>query len=89
VASHFIDTVSPVADDQTLACKEVHPLDWALFTMRGVGYQRVHLYAGEEKRYGEHFEDGRGVPTMSVRTGSELFGQKGTTTNQTSRSAYQ
>jgi len=66
--------------------KEVYPWDSALLTVRGTEHRRVHLCVSEEEGCGKHFEDGRGLSTMPVRAGPELFGRKGTTTDH---SAYQ
>ena len=72
------------ADALKSASEEVYPRDPALFTVRGVENRRVLVCVGEEEGNWEHFEDGGGVSTMSVRIKLELAQRKDPTTDLTS-----
>ena len=62
----------------------MYPRHLPLFTVRGFEDRGVRLRVGEEKRQGEHFEDGGGMPNMSVSIEHKLAQRKDMTVFQTS-----
>ena len=63
--------------------EEVHPRPPALPAVRRSEDRRMRVRYGEEKGQGQHFEDGSGVPTMSVSIKPGLAQRKDTATDQT------